>query len=739
MFRCFFPLICLIFSQCFSQNLFLKSDIKVRHNGKLLKNAWAGGLHNAQFSSINLDNEGESDLIIFDRTGNVAMPFVSHGGPGALDYTYVPDWIDSLPGNLAGWIREADFDQDGYEDLFTGTLNSKVRVFRSQLGDLGYLQFELWDSIVRTDYPPLLEMYSAANDMPAATDIDGDTAVDILTFELLGSVIEFHRNISPDSSWGFDSTRFAVKSFCFGHFHESPATCNAILGDNPCGAGMKTTPPHSGSTILALDLDGNGLQDVLVGDFGCNSLYALRNSGSLSIAHFDSVELNFPSAGIPINIPLFPAAFFADMNHDGAKDLVAAPNYPGSVSDNREGVWYYENTGSTSNPVFEFREKGFFQNDMIEVGSNSSAAFFDYEGDGLADFIIGNYGIYDSVSGNNIPSLHLYRNQGTAQWPDFKLIDEDFLTISADTNLDSLNYYAPAFADLDNDGDDDMLLGNVIGTLVYFENVAPPGNPANFSFVSKKYMGIDAGLMSKPAFFDLDGDGDFDLLIGNHRGYIHYHENTGSGSAPSFSAVPDTLGNVKVNWDGGGTTSDGHSVPAFADTDGDGNINLLVGTVNGRILIYDSISDLPGSTFILIDSLVQHDFGSMTTVACRIIDSTGETTCLVGDQRGGLQLVGPPPAVSPLSRSMGNTPEMDLEIYPNPGSGTVNVKYLPASGTIHPDANYAISDMTGKLISSGILKPGINFPDLSEIPEGIYIFHARCGKEYMSRKILLLR
>ena len=136
---------------------------------------------------------------------------------------------------------------------------------------------------------------------------------------------------------------------------------------------------------------------------------------------------------------------------------------------------------------------------------------------------------------------------------------------------DLATYAAPAFADLDNDGDFDMLAGED-EELKYFENTGTAMNPAFGAPVADPW-GITSFTLAvaSPTFGDLDGDGDLDLLVGNGQtgGELNYFENIGTASAPVF----DTL---QLNPFGLSTTQNFAS-PDFVDLDRDGDLDLMVG------------------------------------------------------------------------------------------------------------------------------------------------------------------
>jgi hypothetical protein len=147
--------------------------------------------------------------------------------------------------------------------------------------------------------------------------------------------------------------------------------------------------------------------------------------------------------------------------------------------------------------------------------------------------------------------------------------------------MDTMNLVqssAPALADLDNDGDKDLLVGNSSGRLTYYVN---NGNASsfNYQFVSNNYQGISVGNDASPNLSDLDGDGDLDLLIGNRMGAIYHYRNNGTPQSPNFALITNNYAGINVFM---------ASVPCVVDINTDTDKDLFVGNTKGGLYFYEN-------------------------------------------------------------------------------------------------------------------------------------------------------
>ncbi len=305
-------------------------------------------------------------------------------------------------------------------------------------------------------------------------------------------------------------------------------------------------------------------------------------------------ELN-PFAGIDVGNLSRPT--LADLDNDGDLDLVVGEYYG--------PLYYYEDTGSRSQPGFTERTGAADPLDGINTGRYSTSTFADLDDDGDLDLVVGDW--YDT--------LHYYENTGSRSQLGFTE-----RTGAADplAGIDVGWLSVPTFADLDDDGDLDLVVGERDGILNYYENTGSRSQPdfTERTGVDNPLDGIDVDTHSNPTFADLDNDGDLDLVVGEGNGILNYFENTGSRSQPGFTkrtGVDNPLDGIDV---------DSNSAPTFADLDNDGDLDLVMGEEDGTLNYYENTGSRTEASFTPLQpsqsvALTLYDNGGSDTLDLR--------------------------------------------------------------------------------------------------------------------------
>lgn len=736
---------------------FLQVDtVPIIHSGDTLSFPWFGGFTNPLFSSIDMDHDSINDLFVFEREGNKIFTFLNKGEIGESKYIYAPEYEFYFP-DMENWVLLVDYNCDGFEDIFTSGTSNGIAVYFNEYDpeadpedSLPPLIFSLDTSALKTylqsgGYTTTLVL-DVPTDIPAITDIDEDGDIDILVFDVGGTSVSYHKNYSMEYTGDCYNLTYERVTSCWGQFREN-GTGNQVSLGLSCKTGKTEETSnktlHAGSTLLALDMDGDLDKELIVGDITYSNLIMLTNGGDTGFANMIAYDSIFPSNSVSVNIPSLPAAQYVDVNNDSLKDLLVVPN--GLNTENFQGVWYYKNTGTMDTPIFTYEQNDFLQGNMIEVGTGAHPVFFDYNSDGLYDLVIGNYGYYNS-NGSYQSSLCLYKNIGSASTPVFELVTRDYLGLSATGLLDIY----PTFGDLDKDYDQDMIIGAYDGALYYYENIAEWDSPAVFTLKEANYKGIDVGISATPHIIDVDRDSLPDLIIGERNGNLNYYKNTGTDTIPDFTLISDFWGNVDVRRSGNLT---GHSSPFVTFLDSTQQYYLLAGSESGYIYLYGGLDINLSGPFTLLDSMVSYiNMGANASISGGDINGDGTLELLLGNNRGGVTLfagtdsVIPPPPVKPPPPTPGNSvnhpilSSLDAVIWPDPSDGNINISMHHS--LIQGNIEIIIYDVVGhrmkRFYLQDISKQGIHL-DLKHFISGIYLCQIKTDSYSVVKRFVISR
>lgn len=704
-------------------------SIKVKHAGVFKNYPWVGGINSAQFSTIDYNNDNVEDLFIFDRTGNKVLTFLKVGNT----YEYAPQYESAFP-VLQSWVLLRDYNCDGKKDIFS-YVSGGIGVWKNTSTG-GLLSFEkVTDPYIEsTQYNFTTNLFVSRADIPDINDIDGDGDLDVLTFGVLGSRIEYHKNLRVELGYDCDSIVYELKNSCWGHFLETGSNTNTCLLKDTCSANSNVDNPqkdqlkHTGSTILSLDLNNDNVKDLLLGDVSFNNIVALTNDNTGVNMNTSMVtqDTAFPSYNTSIDLNLFPATFYEDIDGDGVKDLIVSPNIQDDT-ENTKSVWTYKNNGTNTQPNFNFIEDNFIQKEMIEYGRSAYPVLFDYNNDGLIDLFVSSFGKFAPNQTTGYSSkVALYENIGSVSEPIFDLVTEDFGSFSS-LGLERALY--PTFADIDGDTDIDVLLGNYEGKINVVENTSNSMGIMTFAGTSSAVQDdnstpIDVGASAKPFLFDIDSDGDYDLIVGEERGNLNYYENVGSSSSPSFRLQSETFGGVETSeW----FTTIGNSIP-YLYKDNNNKTVLLVGSERGDIFHYDSIDNNLNGNFNGLDTIKTINNGPNASPAIGELNNDTYLDLIIGNERGGLSYYNGKQGTAP-STTVNEFEELNWSVYPNPFNNTLAVQHSFSLNT-----QYLITDISGKLILSGTLEN--KTIDTKDLCNGVYLFTVKTVNGVSTKKII---
>jgi hypothetical protein len=544
------------------------------------------------------------------------------------------------------------------------------------------------------------------------------------------------------------------------------------------------------SNHILVDIDADNDYDLIMGSTA-GSLTYYENIGTpqqFNLKHITDVWQNIIIIGGDFDNTLHGASSvdFVDIDADNDLDLFWGDFFSKSL-------YFIENQGTATNPNMQLVSNIYPMNsDSVNTSGFNMPRFADIDADN-------DYDLFVSVLYNStVPqSLIFYENSGDSVAAFHQLVTPNYIK-----TLDVRNNSIPSFVDIDNDNDNDLFLGsldNPLGTVHFLKNIGTTNDPL-FSYLDSSFFGIEKDLSTSPTFGDLDGDGDYDLLVGKFNGEIDIYLNSGSPNTPQFSngqAIQNNQGSVIDV----GTSA----VPFLIDIDNDLDMDLAIGGFNGKFEFYFNIGSTQSYSFQkdtfyfaigttpldvgdfstpflidfnqdgafdlfsgnrngkfyhfknegsnlspvwneITDLFINERFGGNTAPYFADIDNDSDIDLLLGNLKGGLYLYNNIEVSIVAEWEVKPVENFTLNSYPNPFNPTVNIVLNTSTGeTITIDVFNILGEKV-KSLFKGFIPPGIRTLQWngrnnsgSILPSGTYFVLARSENQNQVIKISFLK
>lgn len=553
--------------------------------GRSLELAFLGGFNQPRPQLLDMNGDGQRDLVVQEYTNRLI--YLERSGTTA----------DSLPRfvlrsthyaglDVGEWSRFADMDGDGRMDVLAEWPSSYIRYFRN-VGSPAAPRYQAAPDTVREASGKAL--FADRQNIPQVGDMNCDSVPDLLVGRITGIILEYiaKKPAVPAPTFELVTDRFQGLEI--------------ITGQGSM---------HGANTMALTDYDGDGDLDLFWGDFFEAGLLLFENTGTCAEPRMPQHGVRFPPSS-PVLTSGYNAPAFGDLSGDGRLDLLV-----GVI-----GGAYDPNRTTIANLIYMAREESGRYRErtrqllpMIDVGSESMPGLVDLDGDGDLDLVLANK---IDPADRKTSRIYWFENTGDAKHPAFVL--------RGALPMRGSYHQAPAFGDLDGDGKLDILMGSFSARLAWYHNEGGAPVPG-FRLADSALVEITRGSNTTPALGDVDGDGDLDLFVGEASGTLNFYRNDGGPTRPAFTLVSDQFDSLDVGR---------RSAPALADIDGDGDLDLLVGSDDRGVVLFRNVGTRTAPRFVE-DALFVVEVPPLAAPAFGDLDGDGMLEMVVGNTGGGV-------------------------------------------------------------------------------------------------------
>jgi large repetitive protein len=623
-----------------------------------------------------------------------------------------------------------DIDGDGDLDLFVGTLSDERVAFFRNKGNAQSPVFRRDTNLLASIYANGYQFTNA--DYPALTDLDNDHDADLVIGGFNGVLMYWNIGDSLHPIWKQDTVLMKTVNTMIGtdakpsfadldddgdkdliigigesyygdvtpgitiaFRNNGTSSIPAFIADNSLITGI----PDVGLNAYPYfkDMDSDGDFDLMMGRDLQTMLY-YKNTGTVQTPVWTSTSA--------LITPLETTRYWknpsvCDLDGDGDNDLIYGTD-DGSM-------FYYQNTGTVTTPTLT-RNTSYFQMIRIEGGaSTTSLADFDNDGD------------LDLMSGEQLGKFQYFRNEGSSTNPVFKKTTTTF------TSLDAGSYSSPRFVDIDADGDIDIVSGALDGKLYTYINT----NGA-FALNASMFSGVDVGWQSAPSFADLNNDGKVDMIVSGEDGdSTKFYLNTGSNNF--------ILDQSLIN----GIVTPSYAFPCLADVDSDGDIDLVFGKISGSITFYENSGTPTFPEWEKNDVLFSNvKVPQSSTPSFADLDGDGRKDLIIGEYSGNFSFYKNmlPTFIEQLELKTPSGFSLEQN-YPNPFNPVTTIRFsIEQTGFV----SLKIYDAIGKEIAS-LINYSMNRGNhaiqwnAARLPSGLYFYRLQNGSSILTRKMVLIK